>query len=131
MPDLLHCEDSSLCLLSQNNVCEELWGFWVDPHHHVLWRPAGDCPPTGITCFFYFLLLRALERASQVAPAVKNPLANAGDVRDPDSIPRSGRSAGGGKSNHSNILAWRITWTEEPGGLQSMGSQRVRHNQTD
>jgi len=29
---------------------------------------------------------------------------------------------------HSSILAWRITWTEEPGGLQSMGSQRVGHN---
>ena len=28
----------------------------------------------------------------------------------------------------SNILAWKISWTEEPGGLQSMGSQRVRHN---
>ena len=29
---------------------------------------------------------------------------------------------------HSSILAWRIPWTEEPGGLQSMGSQEVRHN---
>ena len=29
---------------------------------------------------------------------------------------------------HSSTLAWRIPWTEEPGGLQSMGSQRVRHN---
>ena len=28
---------------------------------------------------------------------------------------------------HSSILAWKILWTEEPGGLQSMGSQRVRH----
>ena len=28
----------------------------------------------------------------------------------------------------SSILAWRIPWTEEPGGLQSMGSQRVRHS---
>ena len=28
----------------------------------------------------------------------------------------------------SSILAWRILWTEEPGGLQSMGSQAVRHN---
>jgi len=28
---------------------------------------------------------------------------------------------------HSSILAWRIPWTEEPGGLQSVGSQRVRH----
>ena len=29
---------------------------------------------------------------------------------------------------HSSILAWRILWTEEPSGLQSMGSQRVRHD---
>ena len=29
---------------------------------------------------------------------------------------------------HSSIFAWEIPWTEEPGGLQSMGSQRVRHN---
>ena len=33
-----------------------------------------------------------------------------------------------GIATHSNILAWRIPWTEEPGGLQSMGSQRVRHD---
>ena len=32
-----------------------------------------------------------------------------------------------GKAIHSSILAWRIPWTEEPGGLQSMGSQRVGH----
>ena len=32
-----------------------------------------------------------------------------------------------GMATHSSILAWRIPWTEEPGGLQSMGSQRVRH----
>ena len=33
-----------------------------------------------------------------------------------------------GMATHSTILAWRIPWTEEPGGLQSMGSQRVRHD---
>ena len=32
---------------------------------------------------------------------------------------------------HSSILAWRIPWTEEPGGLQSIESQRVRHNRSD
>ena len=32
-----------------------------------------------------------------------------------------------GMATHSSILAWRIPWTEEPGGLQSMGLQRVRH----
>ena len=31
-------------------------------------------------------------------------------------------------ATHSGILAWRIPWAEEPGGLQSMGSQRVRHD---
>ena len=31
-------------------------------------------------------------------------------------------------ATHSSILAWRIPWTEEPGGLQFIGSQRVRHN---
>ena len=33
-----------------------------------------------------------------------------------------------GMAAHSNILAWRIPWTEEPGGLQSMGSQRVSYD---
>ena len=51
--------------------------------------------------------------------------ANAGDV---GLIPGLGRSPGGGNGNHSSILAYKIPWTEEPGGLQSMGSQRVRPN---
>ena len=33
-----------------------------------------------------------------------------------------------GMATHSSILAWRIPWTEKPGGLQSKGSQRVRHD---
>ena len=33
-------------------------------------------------------------------------------------------------ATHASILAWRIPWTEEPGGLQSMGSQRVGHDRT-
>ena len=52
---------------------------------------------------------------------VKNPPANAGDM---ESIPGSGRSFGGGNGNLSSILAWEIPWTEEPGGLQSMESQK-------
>ena len=31
-------------------------------------------------------------------------------------------------ATHSNVLAWRILWTDDPGGLQSMGSKRVRHD---
>ena len=50
------------------------------------------------------------------------------NARDPGLIPGSERSLGEGIATHSNILVWRIPWTEEPGGLQSMGSHRVRHN---
>ena len=56
---------------------------------------------------------------------VKNLPANAGDV---GSIPGSGRSLEKEMATHSSILAWRIPWTEESGGLQSMGSQRVGHD---
>ena len=53
-----------------------------------------------------------LNRAFQVARVVKNPLANAGDIREAGSIPGSERSPGG-----ERFLAWRIPWTGEPGGL--------------
>ena len=50
--------------------------------------------------------------------------ASACNVRDPGSIPGSGKSPGEGNGTHSSILAWEIPWTEEPVGLQSMGSQK-------
>ena len=56
---------------------------------------------------------------------VKNLPAKAGGV---GSIPGLGRCPGEGNGNHSNILAWEIPWTEEPGWLQSLGSQRVGHD---
>ena len=59
---------------------------------------------------------------------IKNPPANTGEAGDVGSIPGSGRSPGEGNATHSNILAWEIPWTEEPGGLQSMGSQKVGHD---
>ena len=46
------------------------------------------------------------------------------DVGDPGSIPGLGRSPEEGNSNHSSILAWKTPWTEEPGGLQPMGSRK-------
>ena len=55
----------------------------------------------------------------------KESTCNAGG---PGSIPRSGRSLEKETAAHSSILAWRIPRIEEPGGLQSMGSQRVRHD---
>ena len=55
----------------------------------------------------------------------KESACNAGDL---DSISGLGRSLEKEMATHSNILAWRIPWTEKPGRLQSMGLQRVRHN---
>ena len=57
---------------------------------------------------------------------VKNPPANAGDTGDKSSVPGLGRSPGKEMATHSSIFALKIPWTEEPGGLQSMGFQRVR-----
>ena len=57
---------------------------------------------------------------------VKNLPANAGNVRDLGSIPGLEDPLEEGMATHSSIFAWRISWTEEPSGLQSMGSQGVR-----
>ena len=46
---------------------------------------------------------------------------------DPDLIPGLCDPLEKGMAIHSSVLAWRIPWTEEPGRLQSMGFQRVRH----
>ena len=59
---------------------------------------------------------------------VKNLPANAGDVRGTDSIPGLEDPLEEETATHSSILAGEIPWTEEPGGLQSMGSQSVRHD---
>ena len=65
---------------------------------------------------------------SSLGAVVKNPPSSAGDSRDVDSIPGSGRFHGGEMATHSSILAWEIPWAEESGGLQSMRSQRVGHD---
>ena len=62
-----------------------------------------------------------------MALVVKNLPANAGDVRDVDLIPGEDPLEED-METHSSVLALRIPWTEEPGGLESIGSQRVRHD---
>ena len=74
-------------------------------HHHSLWSKRNI--------------------ASQVGPVVKNLPASAGDVRDVGSIPGLGKPLGGGHGSPLQFSCWRIPWTEEPGGLQSVGLQRV------
>ena len=94
------------------------WGFW---------SRCGplECPPIGSEWAGYLYAHLSPGWASLAAPMVKNPSAMQETWV---------RSVGWehplekGMATHSSILAWRIPWTEEPGRLQSMGSQRVRHD---
>ena len=84
-------------------------------------------------CFFLLQMWILLTRihgffSSQVALVVKNLPANAGDISDVGLIPALGRYPGREYDNPLRIPAWRIPRKEEPGGLQSTGSQRVGHD---
>ena len=70
----------------------------------------------------------SLREREVMALGVKDPPASARDGRDAGSVPGSGRSPGGGHGNPLQYFAWRIPWAEEPGGLWSIGSQRVGHD---
>ena len=59
---------------------------------------------------------------------VKNLPANAEDIRDVGLIPGSRRVSEESMAAHCSIVTWRILWTEKPGVLQFMGSQRVGHS---
>ena len=59
---------------------------------------------------------------------VKNLPANAGDARDVGSIPSWEDPWEEQMATHSSMLAWEIPWMDEPGGLQSMGLQRLGHD---
>ena len=62
---------------------------------------------------------------------LKNLPADAGDARDVELTPGSGRPPGGGRDSPLQYLAWEVPWAEEPGRLQSMRSQRVGHDWDD
>ena len=71
------------------------------------------------------------SEASHMVLMVKNWLANAGNIADSGSIPGSGRCPGGGHGRQLHYSCLRISWTEGPTGLQSIGLQRVRHDCSD
>ena len=111
-------------LLKPSSRTQPKWSPTREPrcgHFHFPWE----------LCYSTVLFLSCQMRMSQAVLVVKNPLANARDVREAGSIPWLGRASGGSMAIHPSVLAWRISWTEEPGGLQSMGSQRVRHDWRD
>ena len=87
-----------------------------------------ESQPTGYSekkkCVFVYTYTYTCIWASRVALVVKNLPANAGDIRDTGLIPGLGRAPGGGHRNHFSILAWKIPWTKELGGLKSIGSTK-------
>ena len=66
-----------------------------------------------------------IKCASQVVLVVKNPPASSGCFKRHRFDPWVGKMSGG------SVLAWSVSWTEEPGRLQSIGSQRVEHDWSD
>ena len=84
---------------------------------------AEDCQ--GICLFVLFLKLCIICSLKSGDSEGKASACNAGD---PGSTPGSGPPLEKKMATHASILAWRIPWTEEPGGQQSMGSQRVKHD---
>ena len=86
------------------------------PHYHIL--QGTQVTGLGLT----WGSLSSLW-SSQVVLVVKNLPASAGDVKDESSVSGFRRSPGGG-----NGISRQCSWTEEPGGLQSVGSRRVRHD---
>ena len=94
--------------------------------------PQGEARRHQVVGYRSCSCLSPIVWASQAAQVLKNPPANAGAVGFNPTQQAWARSLGWGDpleeevATHSSILAWEIPWTEEPGGLQSMGPQRVR-----
>ena len=119
----------SLPLPSHQNTLLALPPWWCPESDHF------SHPNPGHFHFLSWLVQEPLASLKlyfntgiKVKSAVKNLPANA---RDMGSIPGLGRSLEKEMAVHSSILAWEIRWTEDPGRLQSIGSQRVRHNWSD
>ena len=74
------------------------------------------------------LVLGAPKSLPQGFPGGLDGKASVYSAGDPGSIPGSGRSPEKGNRTHSSILAWRISWTEEPGELQFHGAARIGHD---
>ena len=63
-----------------------------------------------------------------MAQWIKNVAGDERDTGEAGLIPGLRRSPGEGMATHPSVVAWTVPWTEEPGGLQSRGLQRVRND---
>ena len=97
--------------------------FWEFTYQYTpLWQINCIYPYRGVSLGLKELGSSICSDGLPGGSVVKNPFANAGDA---GSILGLGRSPGKGNGNPLQYLAWRIPWTEEPGGLQSMELYKV------
>ena len=83
---------------------------------------------TWLNLLLSHLLIFQISMPSQVVQWYKNLPANAEDAEDAGLIPGSGRPLKKETTTSSSILAWKVPWTAEPGGPESMESHRVGHD---
>ena len=119
---------SSSQLLNQTWLCSDVsikhqkdgFGEFVVGEHIEIggeWYALGEAPcPFPTPCPVHLFHLAVPFIINQFALVVKNPSANAGDARDMGSSLSQEDPLEKGMATHSSILAWRISWTEEPGG---------------
>ena len=99
----------------------------MDWEHHVpLNSCVGSPRPQCLYCMWCFWKVLRRRSDSPRDAVVKNPPPDAGNWAQ--SLDQEGPLEDEDMAAHSSILAWRIPWTKEPGGLQSMGLQRVGHS---
>jgi len=116
----------------QSALCYRIGSYWLSilnitvSTHFLNWCCLSFCcwVVRVLYIFGYYLYIWA----SQVALVVKTLLVNAGEVRDTALIPGWGKSPGGSHGNPLQYSWWKIPWTEEPGGLLSIGLLRVEHD---
>ena len=112
-------------------------GMDMDTLLCLTWRTSKDLLDSTGNSAQYFVMTY-LAKESEIGPricmgfpggsVVKNLPANAGDIKTRVSSLGREDPVEEGMAAHSSILAWRIPWTEKPGGLQSIRSHRVRHD---
>ena len=88
-------------------TCGRIVTTWV--YRHVFWEVSDIL---FLDLRIIIMVCSDLNQSSQVVLVVKNLPDNAGNQRDPGSVPGLGRFPGEGKATHSSILAWKIPWTE-------------------
>jgi len=108
--------------LNTHHIASSLLGYFYIYLYFYVFNDIYQFFPGRCYLLFVWLIL-GYSWTSQVMLVIKSLPANARDTGDVGLIPGLGRSLEEGMATHSSILAWRIWWTEEPGGLQAIGSQ--------